>query len=183
MRILRPNLLLCLTLASTLTGCASLSNYVPPFIKPYKFDIQQGNFVTKEDTAKLKIGMGKDEVRFIMGTPLLNDAFHADRWDYVFRLLKGDGTVIDSRYTLQFKDEKLAMHGGEGLPNNQADASLIGKGDDRTRRAIEPTGKQAPTSKEKSAEVPEKSSTPSAVLRKKSDTDSIGGTDTAPELK
>jgi outer membrane protein assembly factor BamE len=70
---------------------------VPPFIKPYKFDIQQGNFVTKEDTAKLKIGMGKDEVRFIMGTPLLNDAFHADRWDYVFRLLKGDGTVIDSR--------------------------------------------------------------------------------------
>lgn len=160
-----------------------MSNYVPPFIKPYKFDIQQGNFVTKEDTAKLKIGMGKDEVRFIMGTPLLNDAFHAERWDYVFRLIKGDGTVVDSRYTLQFKDDKLAMHGGEGLPNTQADASLIGKRDDRARRPIEPVGKQAPVTKDKPAESSDKASTPSAVLRKKSETESIGGTDTAPELK
>lgn len=160
-----------------------MSNYVPPFIKPYKFDIQQGNFITKEDTAKLKIGMGKDEVRFILGTPLLNDAFHAERWDYVFRLLKGDGTVVDSRYTLQFKDEKLTMHGGEGLPNTQADASLIGKRDDRARRPIEPTGKQTPAIKDKPAESSEKTSTPSAVLRKKSDTESVGGTETAPELK
>lgn len=160
-----------------------MSNYVPPFIKPYKFDIQQGNFVTKEETAKLKIGMSKDEVRFIMGTPLLNDAFHAERWDYVFRLLKGDGTVVDSRYTLQFKDDKLAMHGGEGLPNTQAEASLIGKKDDRTRRPIDPVGKQAPASKDKPVEGTEKTSTPSAVLRKKSETESVGGTDTAPELK
>ncbi|MDH4394885.1 MAG: outer membrane protein assembly factor BamE [Limnobacter sp.] len=154
-----------------------MNNYVPTFIKPYKFDIQQGNFVTKEDTAKLKIGMGKDEVRFILGTPLLNDAFHVDRWDYVFRLLKGDGTVVDSRYTVQFKDDKLAMHGGEGLPNNQADASVMGKRDDRTRRAIDPVSKEAPSSKTTTP------TTPSAVIKKKPDTEAVGGTETAPELK
>lgn len=143
MRILRPNLIVFAVVGLTLAGCSSMSNYVPPFIKPYKYDIQQGNFVTREDTDKLRIGMTKDEVRYLLGTPLLNDAFHADRWDYVFRLLKADGIVMDARYTVQFQDGKLTRHGGEGLPANQAEANLVGKKDDRAKRPIEPVSNKA----------------------------------------
>ena len=54
-----------------------------PGITPYKMDIQQGNLLTQEQVSRLKPGMSKEEVRLILGTPLLTDIFHADRWDYV----------------------------------------------------------------------------------------------------
>lgn len=110
------------------------SGFVPNFIKPFRVDIQQGNFVTEEDTSKLKIGMNKDQVRFILGTPLLQDPFHADRWDYPFRLLRADGSRVDARYTVIFENGALARHGGANLPANQAD--LLGQ-DKRNRREIE----------------------------------------------
>lgn len=123
MRILRPNWIFCSVLAFGASACSILpDNYVPSFVKPYKFDIQQGNFVTQQDVARLKVGMSKDQVRFILGTPLLNDAFHTDRWDYVYRLLKADGQVVQSRYTVVFENGALAQHGGENLPATPIDA-------------------------------------------------------------
>ena len=75
MRILRLNLILCSALSLGVSACSIIpDNYVPSFVKPYKFDIQQGNFITQQDVAKLQVGMTKEQVRFIMGTPLLNDA-------------------------------------------------------------------------------------------------------------
>lgn len=116
MRILQLKPIFCGITALLLTACSFNSKYVPSFVKPYRFDIQQGNFVTQDDTARLRVGMTKDQVRFIMGTPLLNDAFHANRWDYVYRLVRADRSVVQSRYTLLFKDEVLASHGGENVP-------------------------------------------------------------------
>ena len=68
--------------AALLSGCG----YVPtiPGVTPYRIDIQQGNFVSQEMVAQLKPGMSKDQVRLVLGTPLLTDIFHADRWDYVY---------------------------------------------------------------------------------------------------
>ena len=63
-------------------GCS----YMPriPGVKPYRIEIQQGNFISQDMVAQLKPGMSKEQVRLALGTPLLNDIFHADRWDYVF---------------------------------------------------------------------------------------------------
>jgi outer membrane protein assembly factor BamE len=66
-----------------------MQNYVPQIVTPYRIDIQQGNFVTQEMVDKLAIGQTRDQVRFILGTPLLTDVFHSNRWDFVFRSSKG----------------------------------------------------------------------------------------------
>ncbi|HEX4856570.1 MAG TPA: outer membrane protein assembly factor BamE [Limnobacter sp.] len=122
MRILRLNWFSCAAVSLALTGCSYLpQNYVPSFVKPYRFDIQQGNFITQQDVSKLQVGMSKEQVRFILGTPLLNDAFHGNRWDYVYRLSKADGQVTQARYTVIFENERLARHGGENLPANATD--------------------------------------------------------------
>lgn len=122
MRILRLNLIFCSALSIGLTGCSTSPNdFMLSVVKPYKFDIQQGNFVTQEDVARLQIGMNKEQVRFILGTPLLNDSFHADRWDYVYRLLKADGQVSQARYTVIFENGVVSRHGGENLPATATD--------------------------------------------------------------
>jgi outer membrane protein assembly factor BamE len=86
---------------------------------PYRIDIQQGNFVSQEMVSQLKEGMTQDQVRFVLGTPLLTDMFHADRWDYPFRLQKGSGEIIASRVTVFFKDNKLTRFEGGNLPTEK----------------------------------------------------------------
>lgn len=83
---------------------------------PYRIDIQQGNFVSREMVAQLKEGMTREQVRFVLGTPLLTDIFHAERWDYAFRLQKGSGEVITSRVVVFFRDDRLAKIEGGELP-------------------------------------------------------------------
>lgn len=98
---------------------------------PYRIDIQQGNFVTLEMMAQLKEGMkrpegvSREQVRFVLGTPLLTDMFHADRWDYVFRLQKGNGAVIASHVSLFFKDNRLARLDGSVLPTEKEYLAFI----------------------------------------------------------
>jgi outer membrane protein assembly factor BamE len=74
--------------ALMLSGCESLQRTDSLFgvITPYRIDIVQGNAVTKEQAALLKPGLSKLQVRDILGTPLVNDPFHAERWDYIFTL-------------------------------------------------------------------------------------------------
>lgn len=86
------------------------------FLRPYRPDIQQGNFISREMVAQLKEGMTQDQVRFVLGTPLLTDVFHNTRWDYPFRMAKGNGEMTASRVTLTFADGKLARIEGGDLP-------------------------------------------------------------------
>lgn len=96
------------------------------FLKPYRIDIQQGNFVSKEMVAQLKPGMTRDQIRFVLGTPLLTDVFHTDRWDYEFRLAKGNGELMSSRVSVFFKDNVMERYeGGNDLPTEQEYLSLI----------------------------------------------------------
>jgi outer membrane protein assembly factor BamE (lipoprotein component of BamABCDE complex) len=78
-------------------------------LKPYKMDIHQGNFITAEMRDKLKLGMSKQQVRFVLGTPLINDAFHGNRWDYVYRHEQGGKVVEKQSLTLNFANEKLQL--------------------------------------------------------------------------
>lgn len=83
---------------------------------PYRIAIQQGNFVSSEMLTNLKEGMTPEQVRFALGTPLLVDIFHTDRWDYIFRLQRGNGEVTTSRVTVFFKDGRVARFEGGDLP-------------------------------------------------------------------
>lgn len=101
-----------------LAGC----HQVPmlPTLTPYKMDIQQGNVVTQEMLSKLKPGMTPSQVRFILGTPLVVDAFHKDRWDYVYRYTKGGTVQEHRRIVVVFQDQKLARIEGDVIAAPQA---------------------------------------------------------------
>ena len=82
----------------------------------YKIDIQQGNVIEQEMLDKLQPGMDKDQVQFIMGTPVIVDPFHEDRWEYVYSFQPG-GKVREQRHlTLHFKDNKLTHVTGDIQP-------------------------------------------------------------------
>ena len=88
-RPIRPSSLLCaLAAAALLAGCQSLqrTDSFLGFITPYRIDIVQGNAITQEQAAQIKPGSTRLQVRDILGTPLLTDPFHADRWDYIFTM-------------------------------------------------------------------------------------------------
>lgn len=74
----------------------------------HKLDIQQGNVVTPEMREQLKLGMSKRQVSFVLGSPLLIDPFHRDRWDYVYSLTKGRSKPEIQRMVLHFENDKLA---------------------------------------------------------------------------
>lgn len=106
-------LLVILFLTSYLGACAALS------LEPYKLDVQQGNVITQEMVSQLKPGMTKSQVRFIMGTPLLTDAFHKDRWDYVYRFEKSGKLVENRRIALLFEADKLKRIVGDVVPTEK----------------------------------------------------------------
>lgn len=90
------------------------------FFSPYRPTIQQGNFVSQEMLGQLKAGMTKDQVKFVLGTPLMADPFHARRWDYPFRLAKGNGELTTSVVVVYFdKDDKVERFEGGNLPSEQ----------------------------------------------------------------
>jgi outer membrane protein assembly factor BamE len=88
-------------------------------LSPYRPDIQQGNFVSQEMLNQLKVGQTRDQVKFILGTPLLTDIFHADRWDYPFYLARGNGELTTSRVSVYFKDNKVERVDGGNLPSER----------------------------------------------------------------
>ena len=98
----RALFLICVYLP--LSGCG-----VPriPGITPYKPEIQQGNYLSQEAIAQVKPGMSKEQVRFLLGTPLLTDIFHAERWDYVYWREDVRGKREERRMALFFADGKL----------------------------------------------------------------------------
>ena len=102
-----------------LISCSSLDS-VPEFLpKVYKIDIQQGNEITSEMLMKLKPGMTKAQVRFALGTPLIQDTFHQERWDYVYVMRVYDVLVERRHVVLNFEDEKLKNITGEVIPKKE----------------------------------------------------------------
>ncbi len=107
--------LFTLIVAITLVGCGAAI----PTINPYKMDIQQGNVVTSEMLLKLRPGMTKSQVQFIMGTPLLVDSFHSNRWDYFYQLRKQGDIVNQRRVILDFEEDLLVRVRGDVVPKGQ----------------------------------------------------------------
>jgi outer membrane protein assembly factor BamE len=110
---------LLIVAASLLAGCASGGFTVPkiPGLEAHRMEIQQGNYVTQEMIAKLQPGMTRDQVRFVLGTPLVADAFHADRWDYMFRRQRANSKQIEQRrIVIFFDDGRLSRIEGDVTP-------------------------------------------------------------------
>jgi outer membrane protein assembly factor BamE len=105
---------LCLLLPLNLVALAGCG-FVPqiPGVPPYRIDIQQGNFISQEMVAQLKPGMSKEQVRLTLGTPLLTDIFHADRWDYVYYREKPGAKREQRKLTVFFEDGKLTRLDGD----------------------------------------------------------------------
>lgn len=82
----------------------SACTYKPAFINEYRIDVQQGNVLTPEMVAQLKPGQTRDQVRFLLGTPLIADVFHRQRWDYVYRFREGRTGEVESRKLSVFFD-------------------------------------------------------------------------------
>lgn len=105
---------LLLPLALFLAACTHEGTYKLPGV--YRIDIQQGSIIDKEMLARLKPGMDKDQVQFIMGTPPLVDPFHTDRWEYIYTFSKGGKQRKQRHVTLHFEDGKLAYVAGDVAP-------------------------------------------------------------------
>lgn len=90
-------------------------SYKPAFINEYKIDVQQGNVLTQEMVAQLKPGQTRDQVRFILGSPVITDIFHQQRWDYVYRYQSGQTGKVESRQLVVFFDAegRLARVSGD----------------------------------------------------------------------
>jgi outer membrane protein assembly factor BamE len=86
-------------------------------------DIQQGNVVTSKMMLQLRPGMNKSQVRFIMGTPLIQDSFHRDRWDYFYQMRKAGKIIEQRRVILEFEGDALKRVRGDVIPAGTGDAA------------------------------------------------------------
>lgn len=123
--MLRPVQLALLGALVGLGGCTSWrqslqsSDNILGVITPYRVEVVQGNVVTKEQIAQVKPGMSRMQVRAALGSPLLADLFHADRWDYIFTI-KRQGTEPQRRsVVLQFDGDALKSIDAPDLPSEQ----------------------------------------------------------------
>ena len=109
----------CLVLGACSTAASMSTSAVNPvnWITPYKVDVIQGNFVSKEQVAQLRPGLSRDEVKAVLGTPLMASLFHADRWDYVFTLKRQGVEPQSFKYTVYFKDNLLERFEGDAMPS------------------------------------------------------------------
>ena len=122
-----------------LTGCGS----TVPIVKPFKMDIQQGNVVTSKMLLQLKPGMTKSQVKFIMGTPLIVDSFHSNRWDYFYQMRQAGKIKEQRRVILDFENELLARVRGDVVPEGTAGAaSSTEAGTVTLPKSIEPKPKE-----------------------------------------
>ena len=106
--------------SGALAGCQSLqaSDSFLGVITPYRIEVVQGNVITSEQVALAKPGLTRAQVRDVLGSPLLTDPFHADRWDYVFTIRRQGAEPQLRRVVVRFKADVLeSVEGGTGLPS------------------------------------------------------------------
>jgi len=155
--LIRPHrLLFVCSLALPLAGCesmysvgssvkgglASAVNWAPTFLGPYRPDVHQGNIITKEMVDQLRIGMTREQVRFMLGTPLLTTEFRKDRVDYVYYLNPRRGQIQNRRLTLYFQDNRLERFNADPMPTDaEADVLILGP----TARRVARTSNQPAT--------------------------------------
>ncbi len=112
-----------------LTGCESLqrTDSFLGFITPYRIDIVQGNAITKEQAALIKPGLTRLQVRDVLGTPLVADPFHANRWDYIFTLRRPNTDVQRRSVVVTFEGDVVKTMEAPDLPSEREFVASISR--------------------------------------------------------
>jgi outer membrane protein assembly factor BamE len=128
--IIQKILIYAVLVSTVLLGGCGITGWPPV----HRIDVNQGNVVNQEMVDQLRPGMNKAQVNFVMGSPMLADPFHQDRWDYVFWVRQGRSKPQVKQVSLLFRDDRLAQISGDYRPR--------------------PQGELAPTRPEKTLAVP-----------------------------
>jgi outer membrane protein assembly factor BamE len=110
--------------AIAVAGCASMSapfeNWLPYISQfgVYKIDINQGNFISQDMVDKLKEGQTRQQVRLVLGTPLITSVFRENRWDYLYEYQKNGRVQTHRQFTVYFTGDVLARWEGDEMPKS-----------------------------------------------------------------
>ncbi len=125
----RAGVALTLLLGAALAGCSSLdgaAHRVANVVTPYKVEVVQGNFVSREQVEALQPGMSRQQVRDILGTPLVTSVFHADRWEYVFTIKRAGVESQVRKLTVFFDGDRFARSEGDEMPTEAEFVASLG---------------------------------------------------------
>lgn len=126
---------LALTAVLALSACGSLTTRTQDalaVVTPYRVEVVQGNVVSREQVDALKIGMSRQQVREVLGTSLLTDIFHAERWDYVFTIDRQGVARQRLGLALFFDGDALSRIVADRMPSEQDFVAML----DPQRRAV-----------------------------------------------
>ena len=121
---------LILLIGAAVAACSSFDSTTQSLagvVSPYKIDIVQGNFVSREQVEALQPGMGRQQVRDILGTPLVTSLFHSDRWEYVFTLKRPNTDIQTRKLTVFFNGDVLDRAEGDEMPSESEFVASLGK--------------------------------------------------------
>ena len=128
---------LILLVGATAAACGSFNNAtqrVASVVTPYKIDVVQGNFVSREQVEALQPGMGRQQVRDILGTPLVTSLFHSDRWEYVFTLKRPKTEVQTRKLTVFFNGDSFQRAEGDEMPSESEFVATLGQ--NKAKKAV-----------------------------------------------
>jgi len=149
-------------LISILTLSISCS-YLPSL--PYKIDIQQGNVVTEEMVEKLRPGMTRSQVRFVLGSPLITDVFHNNRWDYVYSMAPSGRLSEKHRLSIFFEGDLLThIEGDFKLPILPTDDPLLPSPNSTDETPEEEKKNESPEELQLKEKKEDKKDTPNMIL-------------------
>ena len=118
-------------LGASLAACGSLdgaTDRLANVVTPYKIDVVQGNFVSREQVEALQPGMGRQQVRDILGTPLVSSLFHDNRWDYVFTLKRPGAALQTRKLAVFFEGDRFTRAEGDDMPTESEFVATLGTG-------------------------------------------------------
>jgi outer membrane protein assembly factor BamE len=118
-----------------LAGCSSIDDQGPlRWLAPYRMEVVQGNVVTSEMLAQVRQGQTREQVRMLLGSPLLTDLFHADRWDYVFTIRRQGAPSQQRHLTVFFNADRVQRFQAADLPDEKTFVASIEVDKPRGRR-------------------------------------------------
>jgi len=158
-------LALALAAGALAGGCGTFDNVsqrVAGLVTPYKVEVVQGNFVSKEQVEAMKPGMSRQQVRDILGTPLLTSVFHANRWDYVFTLKRQGVNAQERKLAVFFKGDLMEKVEGDAM---SSEADFVATLDNKRRNAkVPPLEASEEALKRYATDKPAEPAAPAAAL-------------------
>ncbi len=119
-------IVLLILLSFTLSSCGILEPLV------YRIPVQQGNIIDQEQVDKLQLGMTKDQVAFVLGTPMVTDPFNSNYWEYLYVLTASDGSTSDKTLIVTFDEGKLVSITGDFKDKEDEEEEVNSDAEDET---------------------------------------------------